>query len=327
MINVLSPYYLNYNDTDLSLINVDLYIYTGTQTTDRGAIKYNIQKKPYNNLVSIEISSLVKDYLTTDLNNQSAWVDIITTKYISDVAQTPITEQHAAFYGYGYFQDGINPQQVNTTMISNNLIINYTGSEVKIPVNATETSTLQYYNGNTLVSTVTINPVTLSDDIINYSTSLSTYDRVLINGNEIKIKDIDECTDIPYKVTFINKFGALQEIWFFKRKKLTLNTTKESYKANIVNKGSYSKFEHQTKITNKQGREKISLNTGYYPQQYNEIFKQISLSEYIWVEIDGANKPIKITSSSLNYKTQLTDKLINYTIEIEMAFDKINNIT
>ena len=94
-----------------------------------------------------------------------------------------------------------------------------------------------------------------------------------------------------------------------------------------MNQGSYSKFEHQTKITNKQGREKISLNTGYYPEQYNEIFKQLSLSEYIWLEIDGANKPIKITSSSLNYKTQLTDKLINYTIEIEMAFDKINNIT
>lgn len=327
MINVLSPYYLNYNDTNLTLVNVDLYIYKGTQTTDKGAIKYSIEKKPYNGLVSVEISSLVKDYLITNLTTQAAWVDIVTTKYISDVAQTPITEQHAAFYGYGYFQDGINPQQSNTKMISNDIIINYSGSDVNIPVNATESSTVQYYNGDTLVSTVTINPTTLSDDIINYTTSLLTYDKVVINGNEVKIKDIDECTDTPYKVTFINKFGALQEIWFFKRKSLTLNTNKESYKANIVNQGSYSKFEHQTKITKKQGKEKLSLNTGYYPEQYNEIFKQLSLSEYVWVEIDGANKPIKITSSTLNYKTQLTDKLINYTIEVEMAFDKINNIT
>lgn len=326
MINVLSPYYINYDDADLTLVKVDLYIYTGTQTTDRGEIKYTIEKKPYNQLVSIEISELVKDYLITDLTTQAAWVDIITTKYISDVAQTPTTEQHAVFYGYGYFQDGSNPQQINTTMISNNVILNYSGSDVKIPVNATDTSTVQYYNGASLVSTVTINPVTLSEDIINYNTSGVTYDRVVINGNEIRIIEIEECTYTPYKITFINKFGALQEIWLFKRKSLNLNTTKESYKANIVSQGSYNISDHQTKITKKQGKESLILNSGFYPEIYNDVFKQLLLSELVWVEIDGFNKPIKIKSSSFNYKTQITDKLINYTIEIEMAFNKINNI-
>lgn len=326
MINVLSPYYLNYNDTNLTLVKVDLYLYTGTQTTDRGAIKYTIQKKPYNGLVSIEVSELIKDYFDINLTSQAVWVDIITTKYILDVAQTPIVEQHAAFYGYGYFKEESNPQQVNTTLISNDIIINYLGSDVKIPINATLSSTVEYYNGATLVSTVTIDPTTLSENIINYSTSGLTYDRVVINGNEVKIKDIEECTDTPYKVTFINKFGALQELWFFKRKTFTLETTKESYKSNIVNQGTYNVSEHQTKITKKEGKERISLNTGYYPEQYNKIFKELTLSEFVWIEIDGENKPIKIKSSSLNYKTQLTDRLIDYTIEVEMAFNKINNI-
>ena len=31
-------------------------------------------------------------------------------------------------------------------------------------------------------------------------------------------------------------------------------------------------------------------------------------------------------SSSLNYKTRVNDKLINYTIDVEFANNKINNI-
>ena len=31
-------------------------------------------------------------------------------------------------------------------------------------------------------------------------------------------------------------------------------------------------------------------------------------------------------TSSLNYKTRINDKLINYTMDVEFAFNKINNI-
>lgn len=326
MINALSPYYLNYTDTNLTLVKVDLYIYTGTQTTDRGAIKYSIEKKPYNQLVSIEVSSLVKDYLTTDLTTQAVWVDIITTKYISDVAQSPTIEQHAAFYGYGYFEDGINPQQSNNIMISNDIILNYLGSDVKIPVNATQNSTVEYYNGNTLISTVTITPTTLSDNIINYTTSGLTYNRVLINGKEIKIKDIDECTDTPHKVTFINKFGALQDLWFFKKTSKNISIKKEKFKRNTINQGNYSISKHQNKEIKSEGIESLTINSGYYPESYNEVFKELFLSELIWINYNNQVRPINIKTSNLKFKNQLTDKLIDYTIEIEFSNNKINNI-
>ena len=52
----------------------------------------------------------------------------------------------------------------------------------------------------------------------------------------------------------------------------------------------------------------------------------MQLSEDCWIEINSQTLPITVSSSDLSYKTHLNDKLINYTIEIEFAFDTINNI-
>ena len=52
----------------------------------------------------------------------------------------------------------------------------------------------------------------------------------------------------------------------------------------------------------------------------------MQLSEDCWIEIKNQTLPINVSSSSLAFKTQLNDKLINYTIDIEFAYDTINNI-
>ena len=106
----------------------------------------------------------------------------------------------------------------------------------------------------------------------------------------------------------------------------TLTTSKENYKSNILVNGSYDISKHQNRILNKQGKEKLTLNSGFYDEQYNEVFTQLMLSEKVWINIANQTLPIEITSSSFAYKTSLNDKLINYTIEIEYAFNKINNI-
>ena len=127
-------------------------------------------------------------------------------------------------------------------------------------------------------------------------------------------------------MTFVNKFGVLQDLWFFKRANKTLNVNSETYKSNIINNGTYSISEHQNKILNKQGSEKLSLNSGFVNEQYNEVFKQLMLSEKVWIDIENQTIPIEISSTSLSYKNRLNDKLINYTIELNFAFETINNI-
>ena len=115
-------------------------------------------------------------------------------------------------------------------------------------------------------------------------------------------------------------------MWFFKRSNLSLKTKEESYKANIVNNGTYSINSRQKTVFNKTGIESLKLNTGFYPESYNEIFRQLTLSEEVWINYDGDTLPITVMSSSLNYKTRVNDKLINYTIDVEFANNKINNI-
>jgi len=143
---------------------------------------------------------------------------------------------------------------------------------------------------------------------------------------KLTVENVEECKHQPYKVTFINKFGALQDIWFFKRTNEVLTTSKEEFKRNIAIDGTYNISKHQNKILTKNGSEKLTLNTGFYPEAYNEVFKQMQLSEDCWIEINSQTLPINISGSSFNYKTHLNDKLINYTIEIDFAFDTINNI-
>ena len=93
-----------------------------------------------------------------------------------------------------------------------------------------------------------------------------------------------------------------------------------------MSEGSYSINQASKTIFNKRGTEMLKLNTGFYPESYNEIFRQLSLSEEVWIRYEGQTLPIIVKTSSLNYKTSINDKLINYTMDVEFAFNKINNI-
>jgi hypothetical protein len=68
------------------------------------------------------------------------------------------------------------------------------------------------------------------------------------------------------------------------------------------------------------------MNTGFIDEQYNEVIKQLMLSEQVWID-NGTNVlPVSLNSNSLSFKTSVNDKLIDYTLEFEYAFDKINTI-
>ena len=79
--------------------------------------------------------------------------------------------------------------------------------------------------------------------------------------------------------------------------------------------------------------ESLSLKTGLgdsydfsLSEDYNEVFKQMMLSERIWIEYDNKTLPVKVMSNDFSFRTRLNDKLINYTIQLEFAYDKINTV-
>ena len=148
----------------------------------------------------------------------------------------------------------------------------------------------------------------------------------------ITLKKVEECKYSPQNIIFYNKFGALQNIWYFKKSFTNINIKSEKFMNNILdleNSGStpsYALSKHQEKKFMTNGKESITVNTGFYPESYNEIVKQKMLAEQVWVDNTSAVLPINLKSNSLRFKTSVNDKLITYTVQFDYAFDKINNI-
>ncbi len=368
-INVRSPYYIYDTVANLTTDRIDIYIYDETQTTDRPATPtYSLTSNAIDSKVTFEISELVKDYFNQnfdgDYPSEAFWVDYEIFRSVGGGSFTGQgIVQLKAFYGYGFFEDGVNPQNDSSLLQSNLKIVKYDDAPAVVPVDTSITTKVTYEKDGVLVYDKTISSSNESDEQIEYVTSgingidsfkervlsdsgtfenstclqqfanefvLFDFDTIYVestNGvQKITVDNVEECKYQPYKVTFTNKFGAYQDLWFFKRTNETLQTKKETFKRNNVVNGSYSINQHQTKVLTKQGTENLVLNTGYYPETYNEVFKQMQLSEDCWIEINSQTLPINISSSSLAYKTSLNDKLINYTIQIDFAFDTINNI-
>ena len=120
-------------------------------------------------------------------------------------------------------------------------------------------------------------------------------------------------------------------MYFFKKAVEALTIKKESYKSNIaLNYGGYNSTTHVNRDFNVIGNESISLSSGYLSEEYNEVFKQLLLSEKVWVTniIESGEQvlPINVKTSDITYKTSLNNKLVEYTIEFDKSFDTINNI-
>jgi hypothetical protein len=151
------------------------------------------------------------------------------------------------------------------------------------------------------------------------------------NRDTINIITLSECKYEPKKFTFINKFGALQDIYFFKKQVNKMDVSKESYNANtlLVNY-SYDRTVHTKRDFNIKGKESFTFSSGYLNEEYNEVFKQMMLSEKVWItnitDTEEQVLPINVKTSNITYKTSLNDRLVEYTIEFENSYNVLNDI-
>ena len=72
--------------------------------------------------------------------------------------------------------------------------------------------------------------------------------------------------------------------------------------------------------------ESISINSGFINEAMKVTFEELLVSNLVWMTKDSTVFPMKVADSSLSFKTSLNDKLINYAINFEYAFDLINNV-
>ena len=286
------------------------------------------------------------------------------------VVDGPFTATNLALDSYSYFQEPTFNVSDSPIMISNRKIFVLADNIFRIPVYTGLSPTVTFIKDGEIILTQTFTSSVQSSEQIKYISINGTtndYDsfrsRVLGDGGvfenstclqdffedfeigevdsvvisysnkteSIEIITLEECKYTPKKVTFINKFGALQDMIFFKKSVEVMNIKKESYKANIISStGTYSTSNHVNRDFNVMGKESVTLSSGYLSEDYNEVFKQLLLSEKVWMTNVTDTKvqilPINVKTSDITYKTSLNDKLVEYTIEFDNSYDTINNI-
>jgi len=325
----------------LGSVSLNLYVYSGIvgdyQASD---LKYTINKNviiDQSNVV-LEIGELARDFLSVTFNDdyvsRTLWVTAIVNYF--DENQTaftfnnPQTFDHLAFDGYGYYEDSINPQLSTNALISSNEVYHLEDTAGKIPIfaegvgkvviDSTTTQITDNGNSNQKIQYLTI-PANSSSVKI-YATDDSTLLKT------ITVTNICEPKYTPYKVTFTNKFGAFQDLYFFKKSVETMMVKDETFKRNIVAVGTpvYGTYEAQKNRYNVNANTSIKLNTGFISEGMNDTIEELFLAENVWLRIDNKTLPMLPKTKSLTYKTSVNDNLANYTIEFDYAFDKINNI-
>jgi hypothetical protein len=168
-------------------------------------------------------------------------------------------------------------------------------------------------------------------DAIDYG----SIDTIVVESNDplqistISVKRITECKYEVFKLSFVNKFGAIQDLYMFKNSKQQLKTKDTTFQRNLLTESTfnYDTTEHQKRTILKQGNKSITLNSGYVGECLNPAFEELFLSEQIWLTNGMAEiSPVYLSDKSFKYKTHLNEKLINYDLNFEFAFDQINNI-
>ena len=348
-INVRSPYFINHTATNLTSATLEIDIYIGDVNTDFQAAVYTLISTAIGAKVNFEISELIKDYIQTEFDGAFPSTPVTATEATTIFVDYRITQTtttattvltavlgERAFYGYGYFEDGVNPQLAVTTLQSNTTILRNNNEVVTIPVDTTLLSKVEwYFNGSVVLTTNPLSNPTIQDQIL-YTQNLNGGSKIDVDSatvfptsgtrTVINIIKYEKCKYTPLKLTFINKFGAYQEIWMFANSILSMATSEERYKSNILTNGTYNTYDPQIKLLTKNGNQSLKLNSDYYPESYNEVFRQLFLSEKVWILYGGQTLGVNIESKQITYKTSLTDSLINYTIDVSFAFDTINNI-
>jgi len=356
MIKSLSPYYLSIPFTSpltsvvCSEYTLQLFIWDGVKATPPGTASYEITKQ--NIAVSsgtdkINIARLLNDYIdftpqtmtTTgiyDGNNQK-WVKtqvIYTTIDEDDFEVVQLENTTLLLQGYTYGLEGENAQPpTNKIMLSGDEFkVNRNGYfclPIMLPEDDADTLSIISYPDEQINETIATPTTTTSGELVQnvwVNVSEATTDgtiEIVYNGETISLLITDECRYSPIDIAFQNKEGAMQTMTFFKAKSESMSVKSEDFESD---RGQPSAGNHQMVTYNVQANSKFKMNSGFVDETMNVTFKQLFLSERVW-QFDGTNYiPLKLGSKSLEYKTRMKDRLINYEVEFEYAFNDINNV-
>ena len=334
-----------------------------------------INKKPIgtDDSVTIDISEIVSSCFSQNINPigfsqsdptgiadsfrrfQSLWVtvEMQAKKLDGTNIGSLTTETFLAQEGYNTFLEGVNDTTKKNALITVTNIQYKKGDTISIPVNSETVTSVDFFETpppSSAIHTVTVtNEAGNADNKITYATAsssdLSNKDVSLIKVNtastveNLNVQAIEECKYPVFKCSFLNRWGAYQDVYFFKKSTESLQANRENFNRSIFTPryryedsgfqtvfNTYSTNQHSKKAFNTNGNENLVLNTGFVSESMNETFKELLMSEHVYLTDISNTFPVNITDSNFIYKTSVNDRLINYTMNFEKSFSYINNV-
>ena len=290
----------------------------------------------------------------TEQSNEWTRFQIKRYKLVGSTYTLLDTNEYVGVNGFSGYSDGYqNPSDIKMLLLGNANINNYYYSQSTYPNTniqyfnlivdkPTATTTLVYIKyeridgtvysltvsfgvGNTgiLNPTIPISIVKVNANFINGCKVTITYTPV--TGSPIEnifyTYPIEECKYTPVLCDFINRYGGWQTITFFKQQTNTIAVKGTDYKLtqSAIN---YNTSIGQFKTFNTNGKQTVKLNTGFVDENYSELITDLLLSETVL--LDG--KPVTVKTQGSDLKTSLKDRLINYELDFEYAYNLINDV-
>ena len=345
-INARSPYIVTINETGQIETKLEIYLWNGSGSMPVSP-QYTLSKfipSSNNPATYYDISPYIREYIshaslqtiTTIISAtpSTQWCNIglkLFKKVSTSFIQVGTTQTHFGLDGYGFYLDGANPALGNYLLSEGTYTYNYdlSGEYGWVTLYTGSGNSVRYTNLSTSATSVSLLPNNEWRDIPrvrsgNYADG-NTFEIIDGSLNVLYTATFvpkEECKYTPIQIDFVNKFGAWQREWFFKASYNGLNVENTEYNLMPNTYPAYDTKEGQRKVFNANGKETLKVNTDWVSESFNEVVKQMMLSERILID----KKAAKLNTKSIDLKKSINTSLISYEMEFEYAFDTINSV-
>ena len=304
--------------------------------------------------ISPIINSVLRQLAQANPSNVYYFAIDAYSQYIDSVTGAFVTSSHSksstfkAVDGYGLFPEEIGKQISTTTPywpvmtsgpVTQSIFINNYGSgSIYGDVSNTIPPTRLYYSSS--VGTAYYNlsgaSTSTSGQIVHYpqypaqvdfpltttgltAYTIQPYSASVALGTPIRY-EVDCIQKYPnIRIKWKNRFGQFDFFNFYMVNRQSFSTTRKTYQPQLgswqASSLTYNSYDSQTLNYIVDSRQAIQVNTFWISEDYNDIFKELLVSdEMYWVTDEATDtcKPITIIDSSIQFKTGVVDKVIQY---------------
>lgn len=126
------------------------------------------------------------------------------------------------------------------------------------------------------------------------------------------------------RIKWKNRFGQFDYLNFYGASATTFGTSQKTYQPQIGSWTSptltYQKYETSVRNYIVDSEQDLIVNTQFLPETYNDIIKQLLVSDEIYWVYDEPNnlvRPLSIVNQNIRFKTGVVDKLIQYSFQFK----------